>query len=73
LAGITMGGGVDLPFFHRHLRPEFRYSHWFSASTGSAVSFAALGTISGFLTPTPVSPTFRTNQNEASFLLGLTF
>jgi hypothetical protein len=73
LAGITMGAGADLPFFHRHLRPEFRYSHWFSPSTGSGVGLAAF-TISSFVTSTPVaSPTFRTNQNEASFLLGLTF
>lgn len=71
LAGITMGAGVDLPLFHRHLRPEFRYSHWFSASAAPAIGFAAL---SDFFAPTPaVSPTFRTNQNEASFLLGLTF
>jgi hypothetical protein len=73
LAGITMGGGVDLPVFHRHLRPEFRYSHWFSASAGTAVGLGTLS-ISGFFISTPmVSPTFRTNQNEASFLLGLTF
>lgn len=73
LAGITMGAGSDLPFFHRHLRPEFRYSHWFSPSTGSAIGVGLLG-IPGFVTSTPVvSPTFRTNQNEASFLLGLTF
>ena len=71
LAGITMGAGVDLPFFHQHLRPEFRYSHWFSPSVGAVVVQAAL-----FITPATVvsvSPTFRTNQNEATFLLGLTF
>lgn len=73
LAGITMGAGADLPFFHRHLRPEFRYSHWFSPSTGSAVGVFS---VSAFILPAPTpvaSPTFRTNQNEASFLLGLTF
>jgi len=71
LAGITAGAGVDLPFFHQHLRPEFRYSHWFSPSAGAVVVQAAL-----FITPATfvsVSPTFRTNQNEATFLLGLTF
>jgi len=73
LAGITMGAGADLPFFHRHLRPEFRYSHWFSPSAGSAVGVFS---VSAFILPAPTtvaSPTFRTNQNEASFLLGLTF
>jgi hypothetical protein len=75
LAGITMGAGVDLPFFHRHLRPEFRYSHWFSPSAGSAVGVLSLAAFfPGLVAPTPVvSPTFRTNQNEAVFLLGLTF
>lgn len=78
-AGMTVGAGVDLPFFHRHLRPEFRYSHWFSPSASSAISPAAFITgdftsIPGALLTTPVaSPTFRTNQNEATFLLGLTF
>ncbi len=71
LAGITAGAGVDLPFFRQHLRPEFRYGHWFSPSTGAVIGQASL-----FIIPTSVvslSPTFRTNQNEATFLLGLTF
>jgi len=72
LAGITMGAGVDLPFFRRHLRPEFRYSHWFSPNAPSAIGFAYR--LGDFFSSAPVvSPTFRTNQNEASFLLGLTF
>ena len=71
-AGITAGAGVDLPFLHRHLRPEFRYSHWFSPNAPSAIGQAAR--LGDFFPSTPVvSPTFRTKQNEASFLLGLTF
>jgi hypothetical protein len=74
LAGITMGAGVDLPFFRRHLRPEFRYSHWFSPNAPSAIGFAGRIVLADSFLSTPVaSPTFRTNQNEASFLLGLTF
>jgi hypothetical protein len=68
LAGITAGAGVDLPFFHQHLRPEFRYSHWFSPSTGATIDQARI-----VGTAVLTSPTFRTNQNEATFLLGLTF
>lgn len=71
LAGITAGAGVDLPFFRLHLRPEFRYSHWFSLSASPA-GIAFLGA-AAFLASGPVSPTFRTTQNEATFLLGLTF
>ena len=68
LAGITVGAGIDLPFFRLHLRPEFRYSHWFSPSATPAFAALFLGGFSAL-----VSPTFRTNANEGSFLLGLTF
>jgi hypothetical protein len=78
LAGITTGAGMDIPLFHKHLRPEFRYSHWFSAN--SAVSAGGLfylttGNFSTFLAaPYAVgSPSLRVNPNEVSFLLGLTF
>jgi hypothetical protein len=76
-AGITAGAGVDLPFFRRHLRPEFRYSHWFSPGGGSAIGSARAGSFAAipgaFISIPVLSPTFRTNQNEATFLLGLTF
>ena len=78
LAGITTGAGMDIPLFHKHLRPEFRYSHWFSAN--SAVSAGGLfylttGNFSTFLAaPYAVgSPSLRVNPIEVSFLLGLTF
>lgn len=70
LAGITAGAGIDLALFHLHLRPEFRYSHWFSPSATPAVGFLIPSVL---LTPALISPAFRTNMNEASFLLGLTF
>jgi hypothetical protein len=80
LAGIVAGGGVDVPLHRVHLRPEFRYSHWFSQS-GTALPTAVPGGIvavgqisfSSFLTTVPLVSSFRTKQNEASFLLGLTF
>ena len=70
LAGITAGAGIDLPVFHLHLRPEFRYSHWFSPGATPAIGVLLSP---WFITSLPISPTFRTNMNEASFLLGLTF
>jgi hypothetical protein len=70
LAGITAGAGIDLPFFHLHLRPEFRYSHWFSPSATPTVGLAFYA---GFINSASISPTFRTNANEADFVLGLTF
>jgi len=83
LAGITTGAGIDLPLFHFHLRPEFRYSHWFSANVASAgilTSTPILSPVSSFIISGPISvaggpaiPTFRTAQNEAAILVGLTF
>lgn len=67
LAGLTVGAGIDVPLFHLHLRPEFRYSRWFSPSVTPAIAFLFPG-----FSPLPF-PTFRTNANECSFLLGLTF
>ena len=79
LAGVVAGGGVDVPVYRVHLRPEFRYSHWFSQNgtpvpTGVAGGIVAVGQISfsSFLTA-PLVSSFRTKQNEASFVLGLTF
>src|SRR5260370_19330942 len=48
LAGVVAGGGVDVPVFRLHLRPEFRYSHWFSQNATSPVNIStgtAIGTI----------------------------
>src|SRR4029078_4554619 len=71
LAGITTGAGIDLSFFHLHLRPEFRFNHWFSPNAIPAIGVLVYS--GSFLNSAPISPTFRTNANEGSFLLGLTF
>jgi hypothetical protein len=68
LAGITAGAGIDLPLFHLHLRPEFRYTHWFSPNVTPVFN----AVLPEWFSVAPF-PTFRTNANEASFLLGLTF
>lgn len=74
-AGIVAGAGVDIPLFRAHVRPEFRYSHWFSQNVPAQAAFLPLsGFIAiGGITSGIVTPSFRTKQNEASFLLGLTF
>jgi len=68
MAGFTTGGGVDVPMGHVHLRPEFRYTRWFSPTS------SATGLV-GFIVPAPLQATanFRTTQNEANFLLGISF
>ncbi len=73
LAGFTAGAGVDLPLLHHHLRPEFRFSHWFSPLSGSTTGVLALVPVSGFIVAGSAGSAFHTNQNEASFLLGLSF
>ncbi|HEV2200361.1 MAG TPA: hypothetical protein VGR73_11130 [Bryobacteraceae bacterium] len=76
IAGFTTGAGVDLAWRQLHLRPEFRYSHWFIPASAFPLYGATFGgTISLGASPviynSPALPNF--NQNEASFLLGLTF
>lgn len=70
--GFTTGGGVDIQWSRMHLRPEFRYSRWFSAPAGIAVlalPFSAFVTAADFIPANSIQP----NHNEVSFLLGLTF
>lgn len=75
-AGITAGGGVDIPVSRVHLRTEFRYSHWF-AQNGALVPVVIAGvlTLSQIQTELagPTGSAFPIQQNEASFLLGVTF
>lgn len=74
-AGITTGVGVDIPVRHSHLRPEFRYSHWFSGNSGVGTfgfSGVLLGIPASFVGSASV-PSFQISQDEASFMLGLSF
>ena len=61
-AGFTIGAGLQLgPLNRVHIAPEFRYTRW------SGPAFQA--------TSIPAGPTstFRSQQNIAEFLVGLTF
>ena len=69
-AGFTAGGGIDFPFGRFHLRPEIRYSHWFAAAGPTTVGVLVS---TGFIVGSAIPSTFRAKQNEASFLLGLSF
>jgi hypothetical protein len=79
--GFTTGGGVDVRVSHLHLRPEFRYGHWFlgsgaiTPSTGVAISalFPLQSSVSSVALLIPSGFFFPIHQNEASFLLGVTF
>jgi hypothetical protein len=70
MAGITVGAGVDVPILYVHLRPEFRYSHWFQSTGTDGISGVAL---SSFLVGNFASTPLNSQQNEASFLLNLSF
>ena len=77
-AGVTAGAGIDITMFHLHLRPQFRYSHWFqtTAAGGSQITVPTLAVVTGnFLVGSPYisGSAFRTQSNEASFLLDLLF
>jgi hypothetical protein len=69
-AGFTTGGGLDVRWSRLHLRPEVRYSRWFSPTTGPIAG--AFG-LEPFVVFTPSPEGIHLNQNEASFLLGVTF
>lgn len=71
-AGFTSGGGLDFSYHRFHLRPEVRFSRWF-AQTGSASVFLAISPIISGRTAIQGASSFRTTQNEASFLLGISF
>jgi hypothetical protein len=78
--GITVGSGVDARVSHLHLRPEFRYSHWFAGSSAitpsATLTFLVLsngGSSSGVGLGVPNGFFFPIHQEEASFLLGVTF
>jgi len=73
LAGVVIGGGVDVPVWGVHLRPGFRYSRWFTQGITSNPTTAQAVFSTLVLVPSPVVPQFRTTQNEASFLVGVTF
>ena len=78
-AGVTFGGGIDVTLFHLHLRPQFRYSHWFSTASqapilgvGPTVLNANSAVISVAVSTTGFTG-FLTQPDEASFLLDLLF
>ncbi len=83
--GITAGGGVDVRVSRLHLRPEFRYSHWFAGSSAitpfSLIATRIPGQFGQFVSGAssagslgvPIGFFFPIHQNEASFLLGVTF
>jgi len=72
-AGTTAGGGVDIPLSRIHLRPEFRCSHWFAQNGASGVATIAVLSNPWVGPAVPGGSSFSIQQNEASFLLGVTF
>ncbi len=58
-AGFTMGAGVEVGLLKIHISPELRYTHWGSVNSG-VVPFGP------FLN-------LQSEQNQAEFLIGLTF
>ncbi len=56
-AGVAVGAGIDIHAILIHITPEFRYIHWGSQNYNFAALASSLGS----------------NQNQAQFLVGLTF
>jgi hypothetical protein len=56
IAGVVLGGGVDIHAGFLHIVPEVRYTRWGSTHFRDVVNDA-----------------LNWNQNQAEFLLGITF
>jgi hypothetical protein len=55
--GVVFGAGLDLHALFLHVKPEFRYIHWMDPNH----DFATLNS------------DLASNQNQAQFLVGITF
>jgi hypothetical protein len=55
--GLVIGAGVDFHALFLHIKPEFRYIHWVDPNHDFA----------------PLNSSLASNQNQAEFLLGITF
>jgi hypothetical protein len=64
LAGFVTGAGVDIHTLVFHVSPEIHYTRW------GAHDFLFTTTCSSCAIPPPGLPI---NQNQAEFLLGITF
>lgn len=76
-AGITAGGGIEIPAFGHHVRADLRFSHWFvtpGAIYSGSVWFdsGAFALTTNLLRPLAINA-FSLHPNEASFLLEFSF
>jgi hypothetical protein len=55
--GVVFGAGIDFKLLILHIKPEFRYIRWVDANHNFA----------------PLNSSLASNQNQAEFLLGVTF
>ena len=55
--GVVFGAGLDLHALFLHVKPEFRYIHWMDPNHDFA----------------PLNSDLASNQNQAQFLVGITF
>jgi hypothetical protein len=68
--GVVAGAGVDFTLLRGHVRPEIRYSHWFSQTGGVAGIVGSTGSLSALLVAAPGG--FPQNRDEVTFLLSWT-
>jgi hypothetical protein len=55
--GVVFGAGIDFHALFLHVKPEFRYIHWMDPNHDFA----------------PLNSNLASNQNQAQFLVGVTF
>jgi len=68
--GAVVGIGLDIKVPFVHLSPEFRYTHWTSQHFVPGTVLTTTGTpFPGFV----ANSGFSSNQNQAEFMIGITF
>jgi hypothetical protein len=73
VTGFVAGVGIDIHLLVLHISPEIRYTRWGSQHFVTPVSAAIPGG-GGVVAVSPALPgTIQSNQNQAEFLVGITF
>ena len=76
VSGFVGGVGIDIHLLVLHISPEIRYTRWNSQHFVTPVSAALISVVgAGPITlASPALPgTIQSNQNQAEFLVGITF
>ena len=73
VSGFVAGVGIDIHLLVLHISPEIRYTRWGSQHFVTPISAVIPGGVSMISVSPGVPGTIQSNQNQAEFLVGITF